>query len=73
MNIRRNLLVAGVMLAVALSLREARAARSTCPRVDASFNVGDNTYVRSLAIDPATQACGLARRSACSKSISIPN
>jgi hypothetical protein len=56
MNLRRNLLVAGVMLAALSACGKPAQPAAPAPRVDASFNVGDNTYVRSLAIDPATSS-----------------
>lgn len=54
MNVRSILLVAGVMLAALSACGKSAQPATPVPRVDASFNVGENTYVRSLAIDPAT-------------------
>ena len=56
MNPRRILILAGAMLVALSACGKPEQTVAPLPRVDASFNVGDNTYVRSLAIDPATDS-----------------
>ena len=56
MNVRKTLMLAGVVLATLSACGSPEQTEAPLPRVDASFNVGDSTYVRSLAIDPATDS-----------------
>ena len=53
MNYRKSLILAGFALAIASACSKSPQPAPALPAVDASFNVGENTSVRSLAIDSA--------------------
>jgi ligand-binding sensor domain-containing protein len=56
MNHRKSLFVAGLVLVIAAACGKSPQPSTFLPVVDASFNVGENTYVRSLAIEPASNS-----------------
>src|SRR5210317_2217559 len=56
MKNRKSLLLAGLMLVIATACGESPQPQTVLPRVDASFNVGETAYVRSLAIEPGANS-----------------
>jgi hypothetical protein len=56
MKHRKSLLLAGLMLVIATACGESPQPQTVLPRVDASFNVGETAYVRSLAIEPGANS-----------------
>jgi ligand-binding sensor domain-containing protein len=56
MKNRKSIFLAALTLAIVSACGEAPQSTPVLPRVDATFNVGENTYVRSLGIDPGTNS-----------------